>query len=619
MLLEQIHTPEDVKALPAEELPQLARELRCRIISTVSKNGGHLASNLGTVELTVALHRVFSCPQDKIVWDVGHQAYAHKLLTGRQEQFDTLRRQGGLSGFPKQSESEYDAYLGGHSGVSISAALGIAAGMRASGQDGYAIAVIGDGSFGSGIAYEGLNNAGRSGEKLILVLNDNEMSISQNVGSVAGYLAKIRTSKPYFELKDGAKSVLDNLPVLGAPVREALAKSKQVLRQTMYHSNFFEDLGYKYLGPADGHDLQSLFEVLERAREYAGPCVVHVHTIKGCGYRPARENPSRFHGVGAFDPHTGRALSASGSTFSGHFGSLMLQLAQRNSRISVITAAMADGTGLSAYAARYQGSRRFYEVGIAEEHAVSFACGMSTQGMVPVFAVYSTFLQRTCDQLIHDAAIEPKHIVLAVDRAGFVGEDGETHQGIFDVPLLCMIPGVTVYSPATFAQQEAALRSAVSEACGPVAVRWSKGGEGTLCGKYLGEYTGDYALVGSPEAALLVGYGRQVEELLAAREALQERGVSVGVLALHRIHPLPEQALEQMLSSKLVLFAEECVQGGSVAQQTALKLLERGFAGRYATRTVEQGFVPHGTVAQAYQSCGLDSAAITETIWEMLS
>ena len=614
MYLESIKSPADLKKLSLAEQQYLAGEIRQRILSTVSRTGGHLASSLGTVELTLALHSVFDCPQDKIVWDVGHQAYTHKIITGRNARFDTLRQENGLSGFPKQKESPYDAYLGGHSGVSISAALGMAEAMRLHGEEGFAIAVIGDGSFGSGVAYEGMNNAGRSGEKIIIVLNDNDMSISRNVGNVANYLAKMRSSRQYFRFKDNAKSFLGGVPVVGKPIRNALANSKKTLRQMMYHSNLFEDFGLRYFGPVDGHDLESLRDVFERAREYARPCVVHVHTTKGMGYRPAMENPSKYHGVSPFDLKSGLPLKLSDPGFSGAFGRSICELAQTRPQIAVITAAMTDGTGLEEFERRYAAAGRFYDVGIAEEHAVSFACGMSTQGTVPVFAVYSTFLQRTCDQLIHDAAIELKHIVLAIDRAGIVGADGETHQGLFDVSMLRMVPGTVIYSPATYRQLEADLAEAVDNGTGICAVRYPKGAQPALTASVLGESTDSWFLESQGGDTLLVTYGRLAEELFLARKSLEEQGRAVDVLVLNRIYPIPEAALEQMERYQRIFFYEEGIRSGSIGELCALHLTEQGYQGQFRLFAIENRFIPQCGVEHGYQLFHADHDSIIKTV-----
>lgn len=614
MFLELVRSPADLKKLNLAEQEVLAGEIRQRILSTVSKTGGHLASSLGTVELTLALHSVFDCPQDKIVWDVGHQSYAHKIITGRNDRFDTLRQENGLSGFPKQKESPYDAYLGGHSGVSISAALGMAEAMRLHGEEGFAIAVIGDGSLGSGIAYEGMNNAGRSGEKIIIVLNDNDMSISRNVGNVANYLAKMRSSRQYFQLKDNAKSFLNGVPVVGKPIRSALANSKKALRQMMYHSNLFEDFGLRYFGPVDGHDLESLRDVFERAKEYAQPCIVHVHTTKGMGYRPAMENPSKYHGVGPFDIKTGLPLKPSDPGFSGAFGESICRLAQSRPQLAVITAAMTDGTGLEEFARRYSAAGRFYDVGIAEEHAVSFACGMSTQGTVPVFAVYSTFLQRTCDQLIHDAAIEPKHIVLAIDRAGIVGADGETHQGLFDVSMLRMVPGTVIYSPATYRQLEADLAESVDTGTGICAVRYPKGAQPALAASIIGDNTDSFFLESRGGDTLLVTYGRLSEELFQAQHSLEEQGKAVDVLVLNRIYPIPDEALAQMLQYRQIFFYEEGIRSGSIGELCAAGLMEQGFQGMFRLFAVENCFIPQCGTEQGYRMFYADRDSIINTV-----
>lgn len=615
MLLEHINTPNDLKELTYPELKALAKEIRGRIISTVSKTGGHLASNLGTVELTIALHKVFDCPQDKIVWDVGHQCYTHKLLTGRRDAFDTLRTTGGLSGFPKQSESPYDAFIAGHSGGSISAALGIARGKSMRGEPGTTIAVIGDASVSNGLAYEGMNHAGRSGERIIIIINDNEMSISKNVGSLGRYLTKIRLSQPYFELKDNAKDFFQALPIIGPPVKNAIAYGKRAVKQLVYHSNLFEDFGYKYLGPVDGHDIESLCQVLERAKEYACPCVVHVRTIKGKGYPPAELQPSRFHGVEPFDVPTGNPLKKKSKSFSKVFGDTMLELAAEHREMTVITAAMVDGTGLTEYEKQYHDTTQFYDAGIAEEHALVFAAGLSTQGIVPVFAVYSTFLQRGYDQLIHDLSIEQKHIVLAIDRAGLVGADGETHQGIFDVAMLRSIPGIRIYAPATFAQQRRMLRAAVLEETGVIAVRYPKGSESAAVAKYTeNSVDNGYIHVDSGcKDILLVSYGVACEAIFSAMEKLSDLGRRVSVMQLTQIHPLPAGALEEALEYQHILFVEEAICTGSVAEGFAAALMKQNYRGRIQIKAIEH-FVPHGSIPDLMADLGLDTTGIINTI-----
>ncbi len=453
MLLSENLSSDYIKTLDIEQKKQLCTEIRQFLIESVPQTGGHLASNLGVVELTVALHSVFTTPEDKIVFDVGHQSYTHKIITGRYGRFSTLRSKGGISGFPRQSESEHDAFIGGHSSISVSAALGIAKAMELQGEKGSVIAVIGDGALTGGQAYEGLNNVSKLANNLIVVLNDNEMSISRSKGMVAEHLTKMRSSRSYFDKKEAVKEFLSHSEI-GKDISRSLSGTKDLIKFAIYQSNIFESLGLKYYGPVNGHDLAKLIEVLEVAKLTNGPCIVHVKTKKGKGYRPAELNSGEYHGVAKRD----RASLRSG-TFSETAGLELLRLGETDRRICAVTAAMKYATGLEHFAKAYP--ERFFDVGIAEQHALTFSCGLASRGMIPVFAVYSTFLQRCFDQLVHDASIEKKHIVLLTDRAGFVGEDGETHQGLYDVPMLSMIPNTEIYSPFDAATLKACIERAV--------------------------------------------------------------------------------------------------------------------------------------------------------------
>lgn len=611
-VLDTIHQPSDIKKLTPQELPALCREIRRELVSTLSRTGGHLASNLGTVELTVALHRVFESPHDQIVWDVGHQSYTHKLLTGRRDRFSTLRQEGGLSGFPKHQESEHDAFLAGHSSTSISAAYGLVTAKRLQGDDGHVVAVIGDGAFTSGLAYEGMNNAGRSRDNLIIVLNDNEMSISKNVGALAKYLAVIRSKPEYFKVKDFTESTLKKIPVVGEKLRDSISASKSAFKQLLYHSNFFEDFGYVYLGPVNGHDVDSLCEVLERAKSLHMPVLVHIETTKGKGYSPAERNPGAFHGVSKFEIKTGEPLKKGGENFSSVFGRELTCLAREDKRICAITAAMQDGTGLDGFAQEFRPQGRFFDVGIAESHAVTFSCGLAANGMLPVFAVYSTFLQRSYDQVLHDASIEQKHIVLAVDRAGIVGDDGETHQGVFDVAMLSSIPGIIIYSPASFRQLTRCLRSALYEDAGVVAVRYPRGGEPAFPPGYP-DQGGDYSYYGGGET-LIVTYGRLSAEAAQAVELLKGQGKKVSLLALTKIFPLSEEVLALVSSHQEVLFVEEGIRSGSIGEHLASRLVERGYCGKFTLRAIENQFVPQASIPSALHSLGLDAQGIANTI-----
>ena len=611
-LLHTLKFPQDLRKLNEEQQKNLCWEIRQRLIRTLSSTGGHLASNLGAVELTVALHTVFDLPQDQIVWDVGHQSYTHKLLTGRLKNFSKIRQEGGISGFPRPSESEYDAFIGGHASTSVSAAYGLAKAKTLTGDRHHVIAVVGDGAFTGGMVYEALNNAGRSGDRLIVVLNDNHMSISESVGSLARYLAEKRTTQGYAQLKDTVEQALLKIPLVGNTARDMIYNSKALLRQTIYHSNMFEDFGFDYLGPVDGHDIPLLVQTFRRAKALEKPVLVHINTIKGKGYPYAEKNPSTFHGVGKFDYESGE-LKPSSENFSSVFGQELVRLAQEDDRICAITAAMQGGTGLDGFAKQFEPKNRFFDVGIAEEHAVTFACGLAAGGMLPVFAVYSTFLQRGFDQLIHDAAIEQQHVLLAVDRAGLVGDDGETHQGMFDAAFLSQIPGTTVYSPATFADLRYAMQKALYETDGLVAVRYPRGGEPTFS-PTLPEEPAEWLHLKYGGETLVISYGREFGEVYRAAQSLAERGKPVDLLKLHRIAPLPEACIALAKRYRTILFVEEGIRSGGIGEHFLSRLSDAGYIGRMTIQAVENPFLPQMSVASALHRCGLDSDTLEEQI-----
>ncbi|WP_369750563.1 1-deoxy-D-xylulose-5-phosphate synthase [Anaerotruncus sp. G3(2012)] len=611
-LLHTLKFPQDLRKLNEEQQKNLCWEIRQRLIRTLSSTGGHLASNLGAVELTVALHTVFDLPQDQIVWDVGHQSYTHKLLTGRLKNFSKIRQEGGISGFPRPSESEYDAFIGGHASTSVSAAYGLAKAKTLTGDRHHVIAVVGDGAFTGGMVYEALNNAGRSGDRLIVVLNDNHMSISESVGSLARYLAEKRTTQGYAQLKDTVEQALLKIPLVGNTARDMIYNSKALLRQTIYHSNMFEDFGFDYLGPVDGHDIPLLVQTFRRAKALEKPVLVHINTIKGKGYPYAEKNPSTFHGVGKFDYESGE-LKPSSENFSSVFGQELVRLAQEDDRICAITAAMQGGTGLDGFAKQFEPKNRFFDVGIAEEHAVTFACGLAAGGMLPVFAVYSTFLQRGFDQLIHDAAIEQQHVLLAVDRAGLVGDDGETHQGMFDAAFLSQIPGTTVYSPATFADLRYAMQKALYETDGLVAVRYPRGGEPTFSPK-LPEEPAEWLHLKYGGETLVISYGREFGEVYRAAQSLAERGKPVDLLKLHQIAPLPEACIALAKRYRTILFVEEGIRSGGIGEHFLSRLSDAGYIGRMTIQAVENPFLPQMSVASALHRCGLDSDTLEEQI-----
>ena len=616
MLLETIHSPADVKALDKSQLPQLCQELREFLIESVSRTGGHLASNLGAVELTVAIHRVFDTSSDRLVFDVGHQCYVHKALTGRQELFATLRQFGGLSGFPKPYESEHDAFIAGHASNSVSVALGMARARTLQKKDYSVLALIGDGALTGGLAYEGLNDAGASHEPLIVILNDNGMSINPNVGAMPGHLARLRSKPAYYHFKKWYRGLFGKHPEQNCIYRFN-HKIKSSLKKTLWPgSTLFEDMGFTYLGPIDGHDLPRLCDVLQWAKELNSPVVVHVNTVKGKGYPFAEQNPSKFHGVSPFDPETGLVKKPSGESFSSVFGKALADCAARDSRVCAVTAAMADGTGLSGFAKEFP--ERFFDVAIAEGHGVSMSAGLASQGMIPVFAVYSTFLQRGYDELIHDVSLEHLHVVLAVDRAGLVGADGETHHGCFDVLFLSEIPGFTVLCPASFAELRSMLRHAVFELDGPVAVRYPRGGEGVFQAD-----TSDKPIVSLRQGSdvTLASYGILVNHLLEAAELLAADGIQAEVVKLNRVSPLEHDVVCDALGNrKRLLVLEDSFGAGCVGQRLAAILAEHGMAPeKLILKNLGKTYAPEGSVSQLEYSRGLDAAGVAAAVREAMN
>lgn len=614
-ILSRIHSPDDVKNLKPAELETLCKELREVLVQTVSKTGGHLSSNLGVVELTVALHRCFTLPHDQIVWDVGHQCYVHKLLTGRADQFDTLRTEGGLSGFPKPSESEYDTFIVGHSSTAVSAANGLAKAKALTGDDGYVVAVLGDGAMTGGLAYEGLSNAGRSNDRLIVVLNDNRMSISRNVGFVAKHLASLRSRPRYVRFKNRFGKVMCHIPLIGKPLYNLLLSIKTKLKNIMYHnSTLFEEMGFYYLGPIDGHDLNNLRKALETAKNINRPVLLHIETVKGRGYSYAMSSPDRYHGVTGFNVETGET-PASAPSFSSVFGDAICTMAEENDRICTITAAMKSGTCLQDFADRFPD--RFFDVGIAEQHAVTFASGLAQNGMIPVFAVYATFLQRSYDQILNDSAIINSHIVLAVDRAGIVPDDGETHQGIFDVPFLTTIPNVTIYSPSSFKELEINLRQAVYDVKGIAVVRYPKGGELSCPEGIIPDYKPYTLLHAAGSRVLLVTYGRLFHTVMSAAEQLAEQDIHVSVLKLTRIHPLDQECVTLAMGYTRVLFFEEGSRSGGVGERFGADLMEQRYFGVYAIHAID-GFIPTCSTLSGLKMTGLDEAGIIKSVQQAL-
>lgn len=611
--LGSINSPADLKKLNINELEVLATEIRQFMVNTVSQNGGHLSSNLGVVELSIAMHKIFDSPNDKIVWDVGHQIYAHKILTGRIDEFYTLRKENGISGFCAPNESEHDVFYSGHSSTSISAALGIAEANKRLGKKDYTIAVIGDGALTGGMAYEALNNAGRSGTRLIVILNDNEMSISENVGSMARYLAVIRSKPQYFKLKEKTEKTLNHIPLIGKHISTLISKLKSDIKSSMYESTFFEDLGFKYMGPIDGHNLDNLCEALDSAKLIGAPVVLHISTIKGKGYEFAENNPSVYHGISKFDVETGKYAEGS-NNFSNEFGKKLCELAEKDDKICAITAAMSLGTGLREFSEKYKD--RFYDVGIAEQHAFTFASGLAKGGMIPIFAVYSTFLQRAYDQLVHDGTLQKQKVIIGLDRAGFVGEDGVTHQGVLDVSFLNSIPDITVYSPFTYKRLRFDIENSINYAQNLTVIRYPRGTEPNVPAGFTFSEN-DYDYFENGKNTLIVTYGRISADVLNAVKALDEKGTSVSVIILNKIKPIESFAVKLASSYNNVLFYEEAVKSGSIGQSFADKLFEMNFNGNYKHIAVNDEFVPHASVSSLLNKYHLDAKSIVNQILEI--
>ena len=614
-LLPKIKSPADVKRLDEKDLAKLCSEIREKLIETVSLNGGHLSPNLGVVELTVAIHRTFNFPKDSIVWDVGHQSYTHKLLTGRYEDFYTLRQKGGISGFPKHTESKYDDFNTGHSSTSISAAYGIARAKVLSGDQSHTIAVIGDGSFTGGLAFEAMNNAGRFKKNFIVILNDNKMSISKNVGAFPRYLTTVRIQPWYIRVKKNTEKILFKTPIIGRPISAFLRKSKSKIKNLVYKNTLFDCFGFTYIGPIDGHDINELENALSAAKKFNSPVLLHVVTKKGKGYLPAEENPGAFHGIGKFDIDSGEPIS-SHKGFSAEFGNALCDLAEKDKKICAITAAMAKGTGLEKFSIYHK--ERFFDVGIAEEHAVTFACGLATKGMRPVFAVYSTFLQRAYDQIIHDAAMSGLHIVLAIDRAGIVGDDGETHQGVFDVSILNTIPNTTIFSPAYFDGMRKSLSTAIYICDSLAVVRYPRGGELYKPDDF-GEENLSYDVYGNPNCKnLLITYGRLFSYACKAKETLAKQGVEICILKLCRIKPIDENAVDFAADFDNVWFFEEGIKNGGIARNFSDLLCCTQFCGDYHIKAINDKFVKQMSVSEALHELKLDDDGMVNTITKNL-
>ena len=622
MYLELIRSPSDFKKLPISELKKLARELRETIIERVSINGGHLASNLGVVELTIAIHYVFNSPVDKIIWDVGHQSYSHKLLTGRYERFSTLRKYKGISGFPKRDESEHDAFGTGHSSTSISAALGLIEGRDKNKENFKVIAVIGDGAMTAGLAFEGLNNAGHLKKDIIVILNDNEMSISRNVGALSAYLNRILTGEFYQKFRKETKSFLEGIPKLGRKAAKLAQRAEEMLKGFFLPGIIFEELGFNYVGPIDGHNLELLITTLERIKEASSPTLIHVITKKGKGYEFSEKYPSMFHGVGPFELKTGSPISRGGPTYSEVFGDTLIELAAKDKRIVAISAAMKEGTGLGHFAERYPD--RFYDVGIAEPHAVTFAAGLAAQGLKPVVAIYSTFLQRAYDEIIHDVCLQNLHVIFVIDRAGIVGDDGPTHNGAFDLSYLRHIPNLVVMAPKDDLELRAMLQLALKHN-GPAAIRYPRGKVSDRLQVRSYKLTelleiGRAEILKEGNDIALIAIGSTVYPALSVAERLEKEGINVGVVNARFIKPLDHNLLLSIASrvKRMITVEENALAGGFGS--ALLEFLNEIEVHDVKVRRlgIPDEFIEQGDQSELRKKYGLDEEGIYQAVLSIL-
>ena len=611
MLLDTIHSRQNLLDIPEEQLDALCAEIRQFLVQNVSRTGGHLASNLGIVETTVAIQRVFDTSRDRLVFDVGHQCYVHKILTGRMDRFDTLRQQGGLSGFPKPCESGHDAFIAGHASNAVSVALGMARARTMAGEDYHVLALMGDGALTGGLAYEGFNNAGASREPLIVLLNDNGMSITPNVGAISRYLAQARLRQNYLDLKLWYRNATARSS-FGRRLYALTHKIKEHMRRSILGTTIFENLGFTYLGPVDGHDIARIEALLKTAVALHEPVLIHLITKKGRGYAPAEKTPQEYHGIGKFDPETGLAASGAAPTFSEVFGQELCRMAASDKTICAITAAMQHGTGLDAFASDFP--TRFFDVGIAEGHAVCMAAGLAKQGMKPVAAIYSTFLQRSYDMLLHDVALQQLHVVLAVDRCGVVGEDGDTHQGMFDVGYLRQVPGLRIFCPASFAELREDLHTAVYDCTGPAAIRYPRGGEGAY------QAAAEKTCLSEGYTCTIVCYGTMINPVLSAAEVLRAAGYRPEILKLRTISPVDWAAIDASVrKTKRVFVFEETSDRSCLADEIFAHLIENGIPAVCRKRNLGRGFIPHGAPAALLAAAGLDAASLTKLMQEELS
>lgn len=614
MILDRIQKENDIKNLTEEEITQLSDEIRQFLIESISVTGGHLASNLGVVELTMALHLCFDLPKDKIIWDVGHQSYTHKILTGRKEGFGSLRQYGGLSGFPKANESDSDCFNTGHSSTSISAGLGLAAAREITGEDYHVVSVIGDGSLTGGMAYEALNNASQIKKNFIIVLNDNNMSISENVGGMSTYLANFRTADAYRDLKASVMKSLQKMPVCGDKLIESIRNTKSSIKQLLIPGMLFEEMGIITLGPVDGGNIKELIKIFNEAKRVDGPVLVHVMTQKGAGYPPAEKNPSRFHGAEPFDIQTGKPLKKKEkATYTDVISSVMCQLAEKEPKLVAITAAMADGTGLAKFAKEYP--ERFYDVGIAEQHGTTFAAGLAKAGLKPVFAVYSSFLQRAYDQVLHDVCIQNLPVVFAIDRAGLVGSDGETHQGIFDISFLSSIPNMTVMAPKNKRELADMMQYAVSFPT-PIAVRYPRGTAYDGLKDYRAPIKlGKSETIAEGSGVALFALGSMVQTAEKVAELLKETGIEATVINARFAVPFDKEKVKELTQNHTLLVTmEENVTSGGFGEHVASYVNENDLDIKVQIVAIPDAYVEHGNVDRLKEDIGIDAKSVYEKI-----
>ena len=616
MIIDKVNWPEDVKKLTIKEKEGLAEELREKTISAVSKTGGHLASNLGVVELTIALHSCFNMPEDKIVWDVGHQTYIHKMLTGRKDKFDTLRQMDGIAGFPRTSESEYDSFDTGHSSTSISVALGMARARDVLGKKHKVVAVIGDGAMTGGMALEALNDAGISKTNLIVILNDNEMSISKNTGGLSMFLAKLRTKKAYINSNVSAKDFIRKIPVIGEKIVTLTVKLKNSIKQLIIPKMYFENIGFRYLGPINGHSIQDLEEIFNISKELDGPVLIHVLTKKGKGYKFAEENPNKYHSTSAFNIETGEKKSSSGKDYSKVMGDKLTELARNDDKIVAVTAAMEDGTGLHKFAEEFP--NRFFDVEIAEQHALGMVAGMAKEGLKPVIPIYSSFLQRGYDQLIHDIAMQELPVVVCVDRAGIVGNDGETHQGILDLSFLNTVPKMNVIAPKNFEELEKMIEFAVNFDK-PIAIRYPRGGEGKYQFSKCDEIVlGKAEMLREGSDVTIVAIGKMVSYAMEVADELQKKGIEAEVINARFVKPIDNETITGSLgkTKRLVTIEDNVINCGLAS--SVKSVLEEAEEIRVLNVGYPDEFVKHGTVLDIEKKYGMDVQSIVKRVCEFL-